>query len=64
MKKIQFNKKLNLNKETISKLTITEIENIKGGRKTNLVECDVITTQNCTGCLCETSIGPSCGKFC
>lgn len=59
MKKVKFDGKLSLNKETVSKLNVEQMDVIKGGSdggaeftKLTRLFCKSNYTSHCAGCIC------------
>lgn len=60
MKKIKISKLLALNKQAVSKLNTVDQSGIVGGEKVPPTHYKICAT----GCVCYTSMGPSCGIVC
>ncbi len=58
MKKVKFNKKLQLNKETVANLNNEEMKNLKGGGPITIINCQTVLT------ICASCINTNCGGAC
>lgn len=65
MKKVKFSGKLSLNKESVSKLNVEQMNTVKGGAEGDVIVDDTLAAQRLSWFrCCKTCSGNSMGSYC